>query len=209
MGELAIDGAGRIMDGDEVFLDAAMDRGDAMRIASCVHGRVLEGGLGWGRTNDALRFLKRDPVTVEIDRRLIDLHGAVALKGRDVIEGDVRDVIESWKDDKPDSCLLDVPDEVLRDPRLHDGLRKMFDRAGDRVAVIADDVTIRFPGFHCAHEELPGGRFLLLFDRFEPEAGLGVLNPHGDIYVPGFGWKKGDDDERNLQALSDGEREPL
>lgn len=165
---------------------------DVARAASCVHGRVLEGGLGFGGTRDAL--IARDNVelveTVEIDQGVIAQYQG---DPTDLVQADIRDVVaaQAASPGGYDSALFDVPDELLGERKFQIDLKTAFPRAGQRVAMICEESELELEGFvRGLTEPLIAGGYLHLFDRFEPEAGVGVRNPHGDVYVPGYGWQR-------------------
>lgn len=188
-GEVAVDVAGNLTLGGETIA-VPYAAATIERAVSMVHGRVLELGLGLGQTRDAL--LAADHVaevtTVEQSVAVADLY----VEGG----GDADTVVEEGATSalalpgEYDSALVDLdPAPTVGEPEFQAALKAKLSALGARVVVITEDRTARLSGFELGLEErTEDGRWLLVFDRFEPEAGIGVRNPHGENYVPGYGW---------------------
>jgi hypothetical protein len=211
----------------EVLVDAATGETLAVehppelvsRAAACVTGAVLEGGLGFGATRDALLAAPgvTSVETVEKNAAVVDLYIAIAAATSDrsgaseqVPVGDAggaaaedpNPITEVAIEDRLatavaldaatwDSALLDLGETVLYDDTAFTGnLKAAFPRLGQRIVVITDNAKLELPGFARGLTEQFGNTYLHAFDRFEPSAGLGVLNPHGSVYLPGYGWKE-------------------
>lgn len=179
---------------DERVIAKRMRKRDAERAAECCHGEVFEGGYGFGTMRRALKRTKhvKRIRTVEIDQEVIDREDDE--QERSGVElGDVKAIIkaDSKKTRKQyDSVLLDIePDTDMSDPEFQKDVKKLLRDAGDRLVVISESDNLQFDGFNLGLvEHLENGSYMLVYDRFEPSAGLGVLNPHGKAYRAGYGW---------------------
>jgi len=182
---------GHLVNGGDVLAVRYVDETIARAVA-CLHGRVLEVGLGLGQTRDALLAAEhvQDLETVESEKEVIeiyagDLDGVTRADIRDLLPAAVAEGTAAW-----DSALIDLdPTDVVGDPAFQANLAAALPRMCARVVVITENRETEVAGFRRGSvEPTADGRYVLLFDRFDPAAGVGEASPHGSHYHPGYGW---------------------
>jgi spermidine synthase len=198
MGEVIIDSGGvMLLDGDVIAMPYA--ESTCLRAASCVSGRVLEGGLGLGQTRAALTaaIAVASVETVEIQPAVIAEMSTSVLtqEGGEVVQGDVRAVVAEAAangDRRWDSVLLDLGEEtgVYDDPDFHADLRVLFQDFGARLVMVRQTNKAILPGWRLASvEQQEDLSYILIFDRYEPEQGIGTEDTRGLVNIAGYGWK--------------------
>lgn len=155
---------------------------------SMLHGRVLELGLGMGQTRDALLEAGVQSVaTVEVSGAVVD-HYEGDTDG--VVQAEATAYLQAATPGSWDSALVDLPAEDVASPAFHAALKTALPALGTRVVVISAAPALALPGFALGLvTPTEDGLWVLTFDRFDPDAGIGERNPHGDNYLPGYGWQ--------------------
>jgi hypothetical protein len=78
--------------------------------------------------------------------------------------------------------------DVSEDATFLSSVQGLWPDAGGRVVVLSERSDLMLAGFVCLAPELIDGTYVYIFDRFDPDDAIGVRNPHGSVYSPGYGW---------------------
>lgn len=173
------------------------------RAVACVSGNVVTLALGFGSVRQAL-LTKLDASeiasvrTFEPSADVIGRYDAAYVPDAgNVVEQAIVDAVHDKATETPgdtdpwDSLVIELSGGSLpEDPGFLDDLRAIFPDPGGRVIILAERDDLQIFGFAGPTPETFGdAQFLYIFDRFDPDNGIGVANPFGTVLVPGFGWE--------------------
>lgn len=78
--------------------------------------------------------------------------------------------------------------DVSQDSGFVSKLATLWPELGGRIIVLSERADLTISGWSGLPPRRFGDTYVYAFDRFDPDNGIGVANPHGSVYNPGFGW---------------------
>jgi hypothetical protein len=170
------------------------------RVLELPYGTVFHSGVGVGQLRQAMLAIVGegridDVITQETYDAAVDYYDAlfVADAGNvekigtvSKLETQVATPVGTWTMGVFDMTV----DDLSEDASFLAAIQTLWPDLGGRIVVLSYRSDMTLAGWTSLPPELFDGTYVYIFDRFDPDNSIGVLNPHGTLYAPGYGWQE-------------------